>query len=268
MNSRFFPLGESHQVLSLQRKAVTGKQTKNDWTVETGREEGSLITTDHQKMANPKRTTPRKLELLIKAVPGEIGRRIFGLEIQFGIANWTCQNAVRLWINVGPLLVQICIGKHWIQLKVIDFVWCNWLPYWARPKGQEFGRVNIEKELGMNVIRLAQTKWAPQILFAPREYGSIRICVNHRELNSLAVQNHFSMLGINACINSGSDATIFLAVDANAVGSRKWKLVTKIEKNGFQFAPRPFKIHKTAFGLWTHLDWFTVKSSSIPPRGA
>lgn len=74
--------------------------------------------------------------------------------------------------------------------------------------------------LATDVIEPAQTSWAFPIVFA-RKYGKFRFCVNYQKLNTGKIQESYSILRTDQCIDSPGDAMILSSLDTN---SRNWQI--------------------------------------------
>lgn len=96
-------------------------------------------------------------------------------------------------------------------------------------------------------IKPAQTKWVVPIVFAPKQDGFVRNCVDYRRLNAVGKHNLYLISRMDKCISSRGETAIFSALDEN---SRSWRV--EIDKAGrsktaftsqhglFQFLPMPF----------------------------
>lgn len=61
------------------------------------------------------------------------------------------------------------MAEHHIELRVLDIHPINSAMYCAVLKAREFERAESDKMLRMNVRETAHSKWAPLILFSPKE---------------------------------------------------------------------------------------------------
>lgn len=59
----------------------------------------------------------------------------------------------------------------------------------------------MHKMLTDNTIELAQTQWGLTAVFAPKEGGTIRFCVDYRKLNKLIKKDLYPILRMDDKIN-------------------------------------------------------------------
>lgn len=110
---------------------------------------------------------------------------------------------------------QVNIAKHCIELTLDNTQPICCAPYRARPNAREYENAEIEKMLTQNVIDPAQTKWAAQIIFAPRKDG-LHFCVDCTKINADTRRDSYPIPRINECTESLEEATVSSTLDANS----------------------------------------------------
>lgn len=113
-------------------------------------------------------------------------------------------------------LGRINAAKHRIELNDRNTAPVHSTPYRAGPKTRGFERVKIDKMLVGNIIEPAQTEWASPIVFAPKEDGTLRFCVDYRKLNAVTKRDSSPIPRMEECIESLDQATVFSTLDANS----------------------------------------------------
>lgn len=88
-------------------------------------------------------------------------------------------------------------------------------PYRAGPKKRDLEKQETESMLAKGAIEPVQKDWASQNMFFPKKDGSLRFCVNYRELNAVLIRDWYPMPRMDDRIDSLGDATIFWTLDEN-----------------------------------------------------
>lgn len=70
--------------------------------------------------------------------------------------------------------------------------------------------------LDMGVIKPSETERAVGIVFAPKEDGSLRLCVGYRRLKAVIVRESYPKQRMDECIGSSGDVLIFSALFHNS----------------------------------------------------
>lgn len=82
-------------------------------------------------------------------------------------------------------------AKHRVELVDPNTPPVPSAPYRAGPKARELEKTEINKVLAENIIEPAQTEWASPIVFAPKEDGTVRFCVDYRKVNEITKQDSY-----------------------------------------------------------------------------
>ena len=67
----------------------------------------------------------------------------------------------------------------------------NQPPYRAGPTPREHAKKEVDKMLDAGVIELYMSEWAAPVVFAPKKDGSLRFCIDHRQLNAVKVHDSY-----------------------------------------------------------------------------
>lgn len=101
----------------------------------------------------------------------------------------------------------------------------------------------------MDDIETAQAEWASPIPFVPKEDDMPGLCVEYRELIAMTIRDFYPIPGMDECIHSLGDATIFSTLDAN---DGYWQVEIALQdwnKNGCTSHYELFRFTGIAFGL-------------------
>lgn len=69
--------------------------------------------------------------------------------------------------------------------------------------------------LAMNVTELTQTEWASPMVLVLNKDGTLRFCVNYKNLNAVTKPDLYLILHMGECIDSLHDATILSTLQGN-----------------------------------------------------
>nr|GEX33762.1 putative reverse transcriptase domain-containing protein [Tanacetum cinerariifolium] len=62
-------------------------------------------------------------------------------------------------------------------------------------------------------IRPSSVPWGASVLFVKKKYGSFKMCIDYRELNKLAVKNHYPLLRINDLFDQLQRSSVYSKID-------------------------------------------------------
>lgn len=83
---------------------------------------------------------------------------------------------------------------------------------WAR----EFEKQGIERMLTVDIIEPTLTKRESPIVLVPKKNGSPLFCSDYQNLNAVPIQDLYPIPGLDKCIESLDNATIFTNLDAKS----------------------------------------------------
>eukprot|EP00952_Eustigmatos_sp_NYUAD-ZCMA_P007711 32490-Eustigmatos_ZCMA.PRE.1 len=104
---------------------------------------------------------------------------------------------------------------------VYDLDFANPRPFQARayrvsPAEREVVRENIERLIGMGVIQPSMSPWASPLLMVPKPDGSMRMCVDYRQLNKQTVKVPFPIPDIDSYLHALKGRRYFCTLDMTA----------------------------------------------------
>jgi hypothetical protein len=78
----------------------------------------------------------------------------------------------------------------------------------STPKLKEL-QMYLEEILKMGYLRPSVSPWGAQVLFMKKKYGTLRLCIDFRQLNKVTIRNKYPLPRINDIFDQLKDARIF-----------------------------------------------------------
>ncbi|KAL0331691.1 UNVERIFIED_CONTAM: Transposon Ty3-I Gag-Pol polyprotein [Sesamum angustifolium] len=94
-------------------------------------------------------------------------------------------------------------------------------PYRMAPSELEELKKQLEELLDNGFIRPSISPWRAQVLFVKKKDGSMRLCVDYRQLNRITIKNKYPLSRIDDLLNQLKGATVFSKIDLR---SGYWQL--------------------------------------------
>ncbi|GKC44734.1 putative reverse transcriptase domain-containing protein [Tanacetum coccineum] len=122
-------------------------------------------------------------------------------------------------------------------------------PYRLAPSEmQEFSR-QLQELLSKGLIRPSSSHWGAPILFVKKKGGSIRMCIDYRELNKLTIKNRYPLPRIDDLFDQFHGAKYFSKIDLRS-GYHQLKVHEEdIPKTAFRTRYGHYKFLVMPFGL-------------------
>ncbi|KAK8954132.1 hypothetical protein KSP39_PZI001653 [Platanthera zijinensis] len=86
-------------------------------------------------------------------------------------------------------------------------------PYRMTPKELAELRVQLQELIDKNFIRPSSSPWGAPVLFVKKKEGTLRLCVDYRELNKLTVKNKYPLPRIEDLFDQLVNAKMFSKLD-------------------------------------------------------
>ncbi|KAK8934918.1 hypothetical protein KSP39_PZI014856 [Platanthera zijinensis] len=117
-------------------------------------------------------------------------------------------------------------------------------PYRVAPKEMAELKVQLQELLEQGYIRPSMSPWSAHVLFVKKKDGSLRLCIDYRELNKLTEKNKYPIPRIDDLFDQLAGSTVYSKLD--------------LKSGYYQLRIREGDIPKTAFGTrYGHYE-FTV----------
>jgi hypothetical protein len=82
----------------------------------------------------------------------------------------------------------------------------------STPKLKEL-QMQLEELLKKGYIRPSVSPWGAPVLFVKNKYGTLRLCIDFRQLNKVTVKNKYPLPRIDDLFDQLKDARIFSKID-------------------------------------------------------
>ena len=174
----------------------------------------------------PPTKEPGTPEVNWEGVPKELHGKAHGLLDQFK-CTWSGK------------LGELKATTHHVQLKPEPKPVYS-APYWAGPHRRLEIENQVKKALNLGVTEPSDAEWSFPEVFVPKSGGHFRVCVNCRRLNERTVKDVYQIPGMDNCLDSLGDATVFSTLDCSA---GYWQIPVAAEDGD-----------KTTFT--SHIGWF------------
>ena len=120
-------------------------------------------------------------------------------------------------------------------------------PYRMAPSELNELKSQLQELLDKGYIRPSHSPWGAPILFVKKKDGSMRMCINYRELNKVTIKNKYPLPRIDDLFDQLQGASIFLKIDLRS-GYHQLRIreadilkTTFITRYGhYEFVVRPF----------------------------
>ncbi|KAL4032858.1 hypothetical protein IC575_005941 [Cucumis melo] len=110
-------------------------------------------------------------------------------------------------------------------------------------------KVQLQELLDKGFIRPSVTPWGAPVLFVKKKDGSMRLCIDYRELNKVTIKNCYPLTRIDDLFDKLQGATVFSKIDLRS-GYHKLRIRdSDIPKTTFRSRYRHYEFIVMSFGL-------------------
>ncbi|CAA0810269.1 Uncharacterized mitochondrial protein AtMg00860, partial [Striga hermonthica] len=122
-------------------------------------------------------------------------------------------------------------------------------PYRMAPKEIQELKAQIQELLNLGFIRPSVSPWGAPVLFVKKKDGSMRMCINYRELNAFTVKNKYPLPRIEDLFDQLRGASVFSKIDLRS-GYHQLKIwESDISKTAFRTRYGHYEFVVMPFGL-------------------
>ena len=122
-------------------------------------------------------------------------------------------------------------------------------PYRMAPTEMRELKSQIQKLLEKGFIRLSVSPWGAPILFVKKKDGSMRMCIDYRQLNKVTIKNLYPLPRIDDLFDQLRDARVFSKIDLRS-GYYQLKIVEEdVQKTVFRTRYGHYKFLVMPFGV-------------------
>ena len=86
-------------------------------------------------------------------------------------------------------------------------------PYRMAPVELAELKVELEELLSKGFIRASISSWGAPVLFVKKKDGSLRLCIDYRELNKVTIKNRYPLPRIDDLFDQLREAAVFSKID-------------------------------------------------------
>ena len=86
-------------------------------------------------------------------------------------------------------------------------------PYRMAPTELKELKTKLQELLDKGFIRTSVSPWGALVLFIKKKDGSMRLCIDYRELNTRTVKNRYPLQRIEDLFDQLKEATVFSKID-------------------------------------------------------
>ncbi|KAF5481509.1 hypothetical protein F2P56_002151 [Juglans regia] len=110
-------------------------------------------------------------------------------------------------------------------------------------------KVQIEELLEKGLICPSSSPWGAPVLFVKKKGGTLRMCIDYRELNKVAIKNKYPLLRIDDLLDQLQGASVFSKIDLRSGYHQLRIRVQDIPKTAFRTHYGHFEFSVMPFGL-------------------
>ena len=86
-------------------------------------------------------------------------------------------------------------------------------PYRMTPMELKELKIQLQELLDKGFIKLSVSHWGAPVLFVKKKDGSMRLCIDYRELNKVTVRNRYPLPRIDGLFDQLQGACVFSKID-------------------------------------------------------
>ena len=87
------------------------------------------------------------------------------------------------------------------------------VPYRIAPAKLKELQTQLQELLDKGFIRPSHSPWGAPVLFVRKKDGTLRMCINYRELNKITIKNKYPLPRIDDLFDQLKGAAVFLKID-------------------------------------------------------
>ena len=148
------------------------------------------------------------------------------------------------------------------------------IPYWMSIHELTKSKIQLQERLDMGYIRHSVSPWGAPVLFVKKKYGTLRLCIDYRQLNNVTVKNKYPFPSIDDLFDQMRGAKVFSKISLRYVYHQVrikdediHKTTFKTRYGHYEFvvvpfglinAPTTFMCLMSLAGIWTNSFLFSL----------
>ena len=122
-------------------------------------------------------------------------------------------------------------------------------PYRMAPLELKELKVQVKELVSKGFVRLSTSPWGAHVLFVKKKDGSLRLCIDYRELNKVTIQNQYPLPRIDDLFYQLQGARVFSKIDLRS-GYHQLKIRSEdVPKTAFRTRYGHYEFLVMPFGL-------------------
>ena len=122
-------------------------------------------------------------------------------------------------------------------------------PYRMAPLELKELKVQMEELVNKGFVRSSTSPWGAPVLFVKKKNGSLRLCIDYRELNKVTIRNQYPLPRIDDLFDQLQEARVFSKIDLRS-GYHQLKIWSEdIPKTAFRTRYGHYEFLVMSFGL-------------------
>jgi hypothetical protein len=109
--------------------------------------------------------------------------------------------------------------------------------------------MQLKELLDLGLIRPSVSPWGAPVIFVKKKDGSLRLCIDYRDLNRATVKNRYPMPQIDDLFDQMKGATVFSKIDLRSVYHQLRIKEDDIPKTSFRTRFGHYEFVVVPFGL-------------------
>lgn len=170
--------------------------------------------------------------------------------------------------SVGPGINEIAVVKEYTDVfseelpsllvdREIEFVIevfpgtkpISKTPYRMAPKELGELKTQLEDLLGKGFVRPSVSPWGAPVLFVKKKDGTMRLCIDYRELNKVTIKNRYPLPRIDDLFDQLQGAKVFSKIDLRSGYHQLRVKASDVEKTAFRTRYGHYKFLVMPFGV-------------------
>ena len=117
-------------------------------------------------------------------------------------------------------------------------------------------KAQLEELLSKGFIRLSISPWGAPILFVKKKYGSLRLCIDYRQLNKVTIRNQYPLPRIDELFHHLQGSRVYSKIDLRSGYHQLRVQKSYIPKTAFRTRYGHYEFRVIPFGLTNALAAF------------